>query len=342
MTEIIKIPARRRNRRVVDPYEAPPALSAEPTHNADPLYDTPDWRYKVAGMLAKDERIEVVDGKAADKRYSRYLDQLIANSILPFMERYRKIKTLADRDRLSQDPRFEGLFWAMQTFEDVMPILRYRLEAMFVGGASIQDAANYLGLEENYIWWYAKMFFDVHGRLHNKRWVMDRILLSALKSGGHDGKYNLTWKLLSGLGGWEFFVNGNDGVLSPLTPEGAARINDVVRYKAAEDACLTQLTRVINRFNAVSVLEEHHRAEELDIKKKQAALEGVEDDKQKAMVLMINNTVQALSIRRADERDVPQLTGALATLFEDRTRENAERARIAEATEVKQDLSDDV
>lgn len=338
---VMHAPVRRRNRRVVVTPDPEPPLSEERQHNADPIYDEPDWRYRLAGMLARDERLAVKNGVTVERRHSRYLDTLLAKTILPFFERYRSLKTLEDRSRLSNDPKFEGLFWAMQTYEDALPIMRYKLEAAFVGGATPAQIAGAYGLEENYVWWYAKTFFDVHGRLQNKPWVVDKVLLAAIKAGTHNAKYNLLWKLIAGLAGWQYFVNANDHVLKPLTPDAATRITETVRFKAVEDACIAQLTRAINRFNAVSILEEHHRAEELDIRKRQADVDGLGDDSKQAVVSIVNNVVGALELRRADHTDIPTLEGPLASIYSMRDEMNAERARIAKAKDTRPVLADE-
>lgn len=309
-------------------------MTAEP----DIECDVPDWRYLLAHRLASDRAERVRAGIQPDP-LPRTLDPLVGGAIVPFLTARNEAKTVSDRNGLVE--RWPGLVWAMGVFESA-PMTRYRLEAMFVGGATTEDVAAELRTEPNFVWWYERMFFDLTGHEGDVKWLQDNVFVRALRQGQVDARYNIVWKIVAGVFGWQTFVAGNDSAIQPLTGEVTNWITAMVRGRAAEDALLVQVTRVINRYNAPVVVEEHHRAEDVALRRLAAAGDDAVDDSTAALSGLVRPILEALSVRRASMLDVPKLEGPLATVFADRDREIAERRRVAGARKVVKELSDDV
>jgi hypothetical protein len=305
--------------------------------NPDVELDVPDWRYRLAGRLAADRQASVRAG-VAPAPLPRSLDPLLVKDILPFLAAREEARTVADRDRLVRER--PGLVWAMGVFEHAR-MTRYRLEAMFLGGASAADAAGVLGVEPNFVWWYERLFFDVRGHEGDARWLRDNVFVPALAAGGRDARYNVVWKIVAGLFGWKTFVAGNDDAVQPLLPGVAAGITDMVRLRTAEDACLAQVTRVINRYNCLEVVEEHHRAAEVELRRLAAVADDRIADRGEVLAALVRPILSALSVKRASAADVPVPEGPLAGIFDRRDRENAERRRRVEPPPAGKELSDD-
>jgi hypothetical protein len=327
----------RPHRRYRPPAPGPEPELAVPKSNPDIEYDAPDWRYRLAGQLAAEQAAQIESGVEPDP-LPRTLDPLLGREVIPFMRARHEVKTARQRAELTD--RYPGLTWAVGVNESAR-MTRYRLEALFVGGAGVDDAANALNTERNFVWWYERLFFDLREHANDPNWIQDHVFVPALRQGTLDARYNLVWKLVAGLYGWRVFLDGNDGVIQPLTTQVVTGITEMVRNRAAEDAFMAQITRVINRYNNLAVVEEHHRAEDVEIRKLGAMDEDRMDDSAAALAALAQPIIAALSVKRASARDVPQLEGPMAGVFERRDREIAERERVIAARTIEKELADD-
>lgn len=316
-----------------------PELEGPLAVNPNAEMDRPDWRWVLAGQL----RQSYSDGVslADDRRWQpcRTVDMLVAERVLPFLYQYNRITSYDQGKRLEgENP---GLYWAVKVFE-TDPLLRYRLEAMFLGKATNAEIATAIRTPENYVWWYEKMFFDARSHLDDLPWLDSKVFAVALRECPHHlYRQGILWKIIAYVFGWEQFVNNS----SYFTPTNGA-VNDVVHRlindRNYENALIVAMTRPINRFSYNSIMEENLRKEEIALRRAAMEREGDISDEQKTFAAFIAPVIAEYSkvTGREDMHTVPEIPAGLETIFIDREHERVLLAETQKKAEEEGVFSD--
>lgn len=318
-------PRFRRRFGTLMPGDVPPParlLRSEP----DVDLDVPHHRFVRCGIVADrgdDEQFTRGD-------LGRGFDALTAEHVIPFYGRLAKCKTPGDRSSLAED--YPGLLWADGTYSEAGPS-RYRVEALFLGGASYRDVAEVTGVDENFTWWYERVFFDISDKIAagNRAWLADKVLVPAFYSGGRFLRENVLWKLISGICGWKLFSEGNDGLFQEIRGDIMEKLEVVMRQSVQTGALTASRTIQINRFTQLELVDQGHRGADVDLRKELARdSQGKEGDRLSTLLGAIFSNIQytcaAHDAQPADVLQGPLAPDELPTdIYAKRERMNAER-----------------
>lgn len=244
-----------------------PRLPKRLTANPDAEFDRPDWRWRTAEYLRKEYANGIALVDMDTWRPHRRMDPLVAGRLLPFLSQYNdgNISSAAKDHLTSQYP---GMYWAVKVFEcDI--VTRYYLEAMFLGGAEPYQIAAEIHTDENYVWHYEKMFFDIRQHLNNQVWIESKVGMPAvLTCPSEYYRQGIMWKAIATIGGWEIFAR-NSSMWNPADARIMNRIRDLIHDKNVENALIVEVVRRINRYSEGQIKEENLRQRELDLKQRQ-------------------------------------------------------------------------
>jgi hypothetical protein len=136
----------------------------------------PDWRYQ--------RILEIIHRHPSPGRCSRYDDKWVKRSrgfILAYEQKAQKKFT--KRQLMLANPELYYAYLiheraATGTDADVNVMLL--IQARIISGQSNEDIAKLVGTHPGVIEWYARLFFDVRDRLHQRDWIITRVLVPAL------------------------------------------------------------------------------------------------------------------------------------------------------------------